>query len=391
MANPTVNRFKGLNNVSDPLRLKLGWMSAADNVDITNTGAIERRKGYVKVVNGAFTGAFTTSDLTRMYAVVGQSLVRFNADLTTEVVTSLVGTGRMHWAEVNRLVFFNNGVDSGIISASHELSQWSWPEPPSPALTTVSGSLPSGVYLACFTYLLPDGRETGAGVTSAIYLDGTQAMSVTNVPSVSGLITQLYIAPANSTVMQMAGSVVGSTTWNSSADNLGIDLATQFMDPLPRGSDVIQHWHGKMFAAQYLQASNQTVVWISEPLGFHLFNLNSGFFLVSGRVLALAPTAKALVVATDAEIYAYNDEGMVLLAPYGVVPGWSWAKDEDNDTVMLWTKRGVCRALPFENITQEYVSVAPGKQAGCALVRRDGEKKFVSALVAGGTAFNPRS
>jgi hypothetical protein len=391
MSNPSVSRFKGLNNASDPLRLKLGWLSKADNIDITNTGAIERRRGYTRRLNMPTSGAFGTRDHTRLYVVADQQLLSVHADMTTTTVALLAGTGRMHWAEVNRQVFFNNGVDRGFIASDDSVHDWDWPTPPAPALSAVSGALPGGTYQACLTYLLPDGRETGAGPSTSLQLRDGEAVGVSGIPQFPGLTTLLYVAPADSTVFQLVGEVASTSfTWNHQPDALGTDLATQFTDPLPMGTDVIQHWHGRMFAAQYLPPQNQTVVWVSEPLGFHLFNLNSGFFMVPGRVQMLAPTAGALIVGTDAEIYAYDDDAFRQLAPYGTVPGWPWAFDDDNDTVLMWTKRGVCRAVPFQNITQEYVSVPPGLQAGGAFVRHDGEKKFVATLVAGGTAFNPR-
>lgn len=389
MSNPSISQFKGLNNVSDPLRLKLGWLSAADNIDITGTAAIERRAGYTRSVTAAMSGAYSTRDFTRLYAVSGTSLIRVNRDMTTKVIATLTGTGRMHWAEVNRLVYFNNGVDRGIIDAADEVSAWEWSVPVPPGVFAVSGSLPKGAYQACFTFLLPDGRETGAGPSTGVMLADDQAMQITGIPQVAGLTTLLYIAPADSTVFQLVGPVTSTShTWNSSPDALGTDLATQFMDPLPRGADVVQHWHGRMFAAQYLASLNQSVVWFSEPLGMHLFNMNSGHFMVPGQVRMLAPTDTALIVGTDAEILAYNDEGMSQLADYGVVEGWPWAFDDKQ--VLIWSLRGVCRAMPFQNMTEGYVSVAPGIQAGAALVQRDGEKKFMANLHAGGSAFNPR-
>ena len=40
-----VSRFRGLNNVSDPMRLDAGWLTVARNVHVTDQDAIERREG----------------------------------------------------------------------------------------------------------------------------------------------------------------------------------------------------------------------------------------------------------------------------------------------------------------------------------------------------------
>lgn len=384
-----VRSFSGLNNVTNPIRLGLGWLSSADNIDVTNTGAIETRTGYLQTSSAPTSAVLQTKDQQQAFVVANGSLQRITASGLQSVV-SLSGSGRMHWAEVNREVYFNNGVDRGIIRVDGSVAAWAWVPPGTVRVGAVSGTLPAGTYQALCTFLLPDGRETGAGPSSAMVLTEGQALQVTDIPQAAGCTTMLYIAPADSQVFQLYGPATGAVTWNSTPDGLGTSLSTQFMDPLPLGAEVIQHWKGSVYASQHLSAHNTSAVWFSEPLGFHLFNLNSGFFMVPGHVRMLAPTDAALIVGTDAGIYAYDGDNLTDLAPYGVPPGWPWALDEDTGKVLIWTTRGVCRALPFENITQEYVSVPPGLQVGAALVRRDGHKKFVANLVAGGTAFNQR-
>lgn len=391
MAYSTTRTWSGLNNAGDPLRLGLGWLSVANNVDITSTAALETRRGYVKRLDGSTTDGFSTSDYRRVYVVMGGAIHRVGATMATKPVATLSATARMHWAEVNQLVYFNNGTDSGIINEDDSVLAWRWPAPPAVAVSGGSGSLAAGVYQVACTFLLPDGRETGAGPASAAILPDRSALQITGIPQEPGLTTLVYIAPANSSVFQLYGPAVDtSMVWASPADTLGTDLATAFMDPLPLGTEAIQHWRGQMYASQYLPSANQSVVWASEPLGFHLFNLNSGFFMVPGKALMLAPTSEALIVGTDTGIYAYDGERLDHLAPYGVVPGRPYVLDEDSNKLLIWSTRGVCRAMPFENITQEYMSVAPGAQACAALMRADGHKKFVATLVAGGTAFNQR-
>ena len=61
--------FRGLNNVTDPLRLGLSWLAQADNVDITATGALRKRAGYTKPFSGVLSGAYATLDFKRLYVV----------------------------------------------------------------------------------------------------------------------------------------------------------------------------------------------------------------------------------------------------------------------------------------------------------------------------------
>ena len=141
-----------------------------------------------------------------------------------------------------------------------------------------------------------------------------------------------------------------------------------------------------MYAAQYFPTENQTVVWFSRPLGFHLFNLNQDFFMVPGHVHMLAPHKDALIVGTGERVFAYAGEKLSQLAQYGVVPGQHWSADDER--IIFWTLRGVCAAMPFTNLMERSVSVAPGIKAGGTIVRQGGQKRYLAVLQQGGSAFN---
>ena len=298
-----VSSFRGLNNVADPMGLGLDWLVQGDNVDVTDTGKLQRRLGYSVAVSGSISSAYGTIDLQRMYYVDGSSL----KDAAGAVLRTGLSSATMYWAEVNNQVYFNNGIDSGIIEPDNTVRPW-----------------------------------RASALRDLSFLDAGGA----------ALDPLLY--------------------------------------PLPLGTDVIQHWGGRMYAAEYMHAQSQTVVWCSMPLGYHLFRLDTDFVVVRGRVLMLAPHEKALIIGTDDAIYAYDGKSLATLANYGVVPGHPWALDTD-DSVLIWTLRGVCRALPFVDLTSNHLSVAPGVQAGAAVVALDGQRRFVVALQAGGTAFNQRN
>jgi hypothetical protein len=152
-----------------------------------------------------------------------------------------------------------------------------------------------------------------------------------------------------------------------------------------------------MHVMTYDARQNMTTVWRSEPLGYHLFNLNEGFISVPGRGLMLAATRDAMVIGTDKRIFAVSpDYVLTQLADYGVVPGRQWAidhgeNDEQSDTLLIWTTRGLCSAPAFSNLTLRQISVDSGASAGAAVIRQNGAKRFVVALQKGGTAFNPRT
>ena len=165
----------------------------------------------------------------------------------------------------------------------------------------------------------------------------------------------------------------------------GQDLGVLF-ETLPLGTDVIQFWRGRMYAAQYLPSDDQTVIWFSEPLGYHLFNLASNFIIVPGRVHMLAPHAEALIVGTNTTIHAYTGDSIAQVADYGVVPGQHWASD--NGRILFWSLRGLCAALPFQNLTENQISVSPGVWAGGCIVKQGGQRRYLALLQRGGMPYN---
>ena len=129
-----------------------------------------------------------------------------------------------------------------------------------------------------------------------------------------------------------------------------------------------------------------TVVWFSEPLGFHLFGLSSDYISVPGRVLMLAKHDDALLIGTELRVYAYDGEKLDEIAEYGVVPGWHDC--DEPDRTLFWTVRGLCTALPFTNLTERQISVAPGVRAGGTVVYANGQRRYLVSLQQGGSAFN---
>lgn len=387
-----VKTFNGLNNVSDPLGLGLSWLSKADNINITAAGKIERRDGYALATPAIIPlgGAYSTIDYQHGYLVDAGSLKSFDG----AVLRTGLSARPMYWTEINDQVFYSNGQDSGIIQPGGEVLDWAWNAPAAPALAAVTGSLAAGLYQVRCTYVLADGRETGSGDSAEITLTDGQAVQISGIPKMAGASTHVYIAPANSTVYQFAGMPSGTAmVWNFSPDALGTDLQNLLLDSLPIGTEVLQAWRGRIYASQYLPEADQSVIWFSQPLGFHLFNISSDFLLVPGHVVMLAPQPTGLLIGALQAVYAYDGTSLAKLASYGVVPGQHWSLEDDKPTAraIFWTERGACAALPFENLTEGAVSVAPGLSAGGTVVHSGGNTRYIVSIKQGGTAFNLHS
>jgi len=300
---PKISQFRGLNNVTDPRRAGASWLTRADNVDVTDSGGLKKRAGYIKTLSGAMTAAYSTLDMQRCYMVDGDALKALTSPATTVTLRTGLAPRPMHFTEVDGRVYFNNGVDDGIILPDNSIQPW---------------------------------RDA----------------QLDDIPRLD-------------------------------ADGKPMDT---LLSPLPQGVDRIQHWRGRIYAAQWLPGMDSSALWFSQPIGYHLFNMDEDVLMLSGQIRMLAPHDAGLVIGTDRAIHVYTGESLAQVADYGVVPGEHWALD--NRRLLFWTQRGLCAGLPFENLTDAQVSVAPGASAAGALVQDRGATRYVVSLQQGGTAFN---
>ena len=386
-----VSAWKGLNNVGEYTRSGMEYLAVADNVDVTDTGRIESREGFTRRIASPMTGGFSTKDHQRAYVVSAGWVCRVAPSLQLIQISQLTGTQRMHWAQVNNDVYFSNGVDYGRISEDDAFTPWALGVPNPVVLAAVQGNSTPGRYQVACTYVMADGRESGAGRAQTITLTDGQAISISGISQKVEASTRVYVTPADSSVFGLAGVTTATTmTVNVNPDALGESLVTQFLGDVPEGCTVICHYKGRMYASMYMPASDASVIWYSKPLQPHLFDQAEDFLMVSGEVRTLADAGEALVIGASDAIHAYNEESLTELAPYGMPAGWTSVIDPDTKKVLMWTQRGICRGLPFENLTQNTVSVPPGMQAGVAVVQRDGQKRLITTIVSGGNSFNQR-
>lgn len=93
-----------------------------------------------------------------------------------------------------------------------------------------------------------------------------------------------------------------------------------------------------------------------------------------------------MIVGTNTTIHAYTGDSIAQVADYGVVPGQNWASD--NGRILFWSLRGLCAALPFQNLTENQISVSPGVWAGGCIVKQGGQRRYLALLQRGGMPYN---
>ncbi len=398
-----ITAFTGLNNVADPLNLGLGGQVQADNGDINAKGKITRTAGYLrKITNTVITGAYSTHDLTRMYIVDNGSLLQVFPNMTTVSLKSgLSTTLPVYFDEVNGVVFYTNGVDFGMLDGSG-WKPWGIASPTSPtAVIQNAGGLRAGLYMIVCT--LTDVRGLESSNSDAVVVEvrnDNSRIYLSGIQQVTGYTTNVYVTRCDETVFYLAITESGTDWIYDAGGMLGRELPF-WNQNTPRGI-MPTYFAGRLYTAEYFPQSDVTAVWRSLPLHYHHFDPGGEGISVPGQVLQMRSTrethfsgsekltqrgvADAIVIGTDREIYTWDEDQLVLLASYGVVPGYHAI--EFKGKVYMWTLRGMCRALPFENLTQDTVSVAPGVSAGAVVIEKDGTKRYVVALNKGGVAYN---
>jgi hypothetical protein len=400
----TVQAFKGLNTVVDPLKLDLSWLTQADNINISRKGAIRRMRGWhpnISLTN--CTGAYFTKDFQSLYVVDNGSLMIVNQDVATltTLATGLSTTATCYFDEVNGVVFMSNGVDYWMIKGG-VATPWGIPAPSSPTASSVpGGTLDVGTYLITCTYSDASGLESSNSDVVVVRVTASNSyIAITNIPQTSGYNTNVYVTDRDDAVLKLHTAAAGTNISYFDNSYLGIELPFWNTNQ-PRGT-MPTYYGARMYTSEWYSNQDMSLLWRSLPFHFHHFDPGAEGIAIPGQVLQIRASrethftgsekltqkgvADTMIIGTDREIYSWDEDQLVLLASYGVIPGRNMI--EHRGKIYFWTKRGLCRALPFENLHESTVSVPPGLSASATVVEEDGTRRYVVAVQRGGAAFN---
>jgi hypothetical protein len=388
MNEPTVNlvEFTGLRNRQDDRRLPPGGLVAANNIDLDDTHGLIIRPGFQHVLAlDAVTASYATTDGSRLYIVDGGVLKRSEDGLDfVEIAVGLPGD-YLYWLEVADSVYVSSG---HVIDRYGKVSLWRIPPPALPVVNVVSGDLPAGRYRVVLTQRNHSGVEGGA--TSPIIVDVEDHSGLQVAPADDPLfLTVLYMTDTNGTVYYRVsdntnGVIVITSTMSLSTPLEVIQLtATQ----APQAASILALHENKLVVCQTLE--ERSYLWFSQPFWYNLFDLHNDYIAVQGRVNALVQTRQGLLIGTDTCLYVYTSEQtLTLLAEYGVPRGIPYSVS-DQDSVYLWTHQGVVMFPPFQNLTEEKVSLSPGAVVHTELVEQNGFRKLLMLVDGAGLNDNP--
>lgn len=380
-----VTAFKGLNNVTDPIRLSMDSLVQADNVDLTNNAGLIRCSGFTKrTTNTAISGAYATKDMKRLFVIDSGELRQMNTDLTYTVLLTGLSANQTWFEEINGVVYYANGVDYGVIEGP-SVRPWGINEPPiAPNLSFTSGNLPQGTYQVCCTFV--DSRNLESGNSDIAVLRGSGQLNIDGIPQRAGYTTNVYATLHDGTVFYLLKRAAGVSATYSTEANLGTEIPF-WGTSVPRGT-VIAYFQGQLYIAESFPQYDSTAIWCSLPLRYHHFDYSGEGIVVPGTVLMMKASEDTLIIGTERQIFAWDGDKLTELADYGVVPGRHASKL--GTKLYFWSLRGLCSAMPFENMSEDTLSVAPGASAGATVIEKDGMRRYVVALRKDGSAYNRR-
>lgn len=382
----------GLRNRERPERQPYGAMEDILNMDVTDSLTLERRDGWsLTVPCAAVTAAYAARSEQRAWLIDGGDLVMLRPDLSMQTLASGLPQGEYHWAEADDLVFFT-GPACGWIRGDAVLPL-RVPAPDSPALSGVDGDLPAGLYQAALTLTHAEsGVEGGASLEAQIELPAAGGLRLAIPDLAEGHTATLYLSSTNGDVLYavregLAGGEVIEYRGPLLELARPLEVAQRRGDPLPEPVTVCEVHEGRLYVAQP-QDDDTTVLWISQPGWYHLFDLAADFEIFPGRITGLASMAGGLVVASTREVSVLQDRARSRITWYGTPEGRPLVKSPYG-AVYIWTARGVARLPEFANLTEEKVSLAPGARCVVAYAERRGREQLIVCTDAAGWAANP--
>lgn len=384
-----ITEFSGLNNKAEPRTMQPGELVQADNIDIDDRKRIRRRRderSVLPLVN--LTSAWTTPDEERLFLVGDGVLYEVVGD-TYALITLASGLSddETYWATDGELVYCSNTWGDYVIGreGAYPLAL---PEVDTPLMHIISGDLPPGRYLAACTVLDSRGREGPASQIVVVTLDATGGLQFEQPTVPAGYTVNYYLSRTNGDDLYRATQQVRDS---GSLNQIMEEPLYSGNSPLPGGP--IAWSNGRLVKGLNVTEGDTGMVTFSYPYWAHLFALGKEDFLVPGRVVALADVdQKGLLIGTTRRIMGRTPDGVLdTLADYGAVGGHTMATD-DKGMVYFWTHQGMCRAFPFENLTETVLSAPGGTRCAVGIVKEGGFERVMAVTegLSTETPENPR-
>ena len=366
---------RGVDNVHQDYEIPSDSLRRGVNVDILDSGKIRRRKGFTQTL--ASSGAHSLwSDGTVAYFVQNNQLRKFYENGTSvSLGTIAAGANRVSYVKVGQDVYFTCATARGKIK-NGTLASWGVEVPATPpTVTTTAGVLPPGTYYAAVTYVMPDGRESGASLLTQTTLSTDGGVTVTSMPiPVDATITKkrLYLSTADGEILYMAAELGAADLFATiSSPVSGAELRTAYLSTPPLGS-AIAYTNGRIFV---VDVADPRVVWFTEALDYDHVDTRKGYYTFGAPVSVIAGTSDGLYVCADMTYFIPGagspDATQRMVLEFGAIAGSETTIPFSTDVIWM-TEQGPVIGKDggvIEMLSKERMS--PGGMADAAAMVRD--------------------
>lgn len=388
---------RGINNLAEETSVPRGAARSAVNVDIADSGKVRRRAGYERRIEADEPESLFGYG-PRGFYLEGQNLMGFEVIDGSETAPLTLYTGLRPYARLAHCliepdIYVSDGVVALRITPSNDVSLWSIPAAPTPALQPLpTGALPPGRYHVAVALKSSTGEEGPLSSLATIDLASAGGIRL-EIPS-STYRTAVYMTKPDGTELLLVVTIpTGATVLNISKQMLGRPPVSQDTDPMPAGR------FAAVWRSRLLVADDRFVHW-SLPNQFALTNLGYDYleFVEQTTMLAAPETAGGFFVGQQSRTYFISgddpaDFRITEAYPFGVIPGTMTMvpgarlpfENPPAVTVPLWmASNGVfCVGMPDGTVaplTETNFAASSGSEGAALFDQRGGVNRFVATL-----------
>lgn len=367
--------FKGLNNRLDSLYLSPDWQIEATGVLLDNSRFFVNQMAESELATG-YVDLYGTRDGRTLAVDTNDNLYDLDSFGIRIRASGVVG-GPFTWTELGTAIFCMSATHAWAIYPDRVVP-WGVPDAAPPSVSILNGNLFPGTYRLTCVLEHTDGRVGGGLSVTATVISGQGLVALLAEPPV-GYRTRLYVSAADGNVLRLLGVYSGSVAVPIPGPDPAV-YTTVLLDELvcfpPPCGYLIGRFGNRLVVAQREADRDETTLYFSRPDYPHLFDLLNEFVTIPGTVNILADFDGGCVIGTDQALYRYGlDRSVTKLAEYGSTFG-SLAYDR-NGMAYFWSKRGLCRAEPFQNLTETHVIFAPSSETSATVFHWRGSDYYL--------------
>ena len=393
-----IDQFGSLDNQNSDYEVGLSGLSTAQNIDITRSHRLTRRKGYIKKLDSPIVAMACAHDT--VLFVANNTLMRLSEDLvSSDVIASDLGDSQILTAcyALNK-IYWSNNKQNGILKNNADSSiTMGIPIPPAPVVIEQNtGLMPKGDYICAYTYITTEGEGVASNIT--VIRDAEFGLKFSNLASpldrddVTHIV--IYLTQKNGEVLyRVTASPISNNSYIyfNNTSELKFQLRTQYLANLPTGH-FIQYFRGRLLIAK------NNILFYSEPYNIGLYNPLANFVAFESRITNLGIVRNGVFVTTSTETIFLSGHDpakwdYVEVAKYGAIENTIGAIDgelvgaegiSNNTQVLYWaTKNGFMVGMDdgsIMNLTAKYFHFNSDSKKGTSVLRQENGQDHIITI-----------